>query len=209
VVLVGGTATQPYGFQGKRYGTYTGALRTLHVYDFRARAYDPLLGKFLHRDPAAYADGPDLYEAFRSNPLVYLDPSGKLVLEILIGAQLRMKDAASKLAALGFVRTIAEAFALRNQMINGMLAAASRMGNRGADFLERSWRLLAEMAAKGPNYLNSVSNYREAYEKLVYGVRGALSSDVWVHHVFPKAAKLYEWFVSRGVDPNNPFFLTE
>lgn len=36
----------------------------------RARHYDPKLGRWLQRDPKGYADGPNLYEAYRGNPFV-------------------------------------------------------------------------------------------------------------------------------------------
>jgi RHS repeat-associated protein len=44
--------------------------------DFRARSYDPALGRWLQRDPSGFADGPSLYDAFRANPLRYTDPLG-------------------------------------------------------------------------------------------------------------------------------------
>jgi RHS repeat-associated protein len=48
----------------------------LTLYDYRAREYDALHGRFLQRDPAGYVDGMNLYEAFASNPLRYVDPFG-------------------------------------------------------------------------------------------------------------------------------------
>lgn len=45
--------------------------------DFRARTYDPAIGRWLQRDPLGYADGSDLYEAFRTNPLRFRDPFGR------------------------------------------------------------------------------------------------------------------------------------
>jgi|GEM_PF-2155711 len=45
--------------------------------DFRARHYDPVLGRWLQRDPLPYNDGPNLYEPFRSNPLRFSDPYGR------------------------------------------------------------------------------------------------------------------------------------
>ncbi len=53
------------------------------------------------------------------------------------------------------------------------------------------------------------SNYRAAYEWLVYGRIGTLASNVHVHHVFPQGGRLGQWFASRGIDVNNPLFLTE
>ncbi len=47
--------------------------------DFRARFYDPALGRWLQRDPTGYADGVDLYEAFRGNAITNVDPLGQEV----------------------------------------------------------------------------------------------------------------------------------
>lgn len=42
----------------------------------RARFYDPEHGRWLQRDPKGYVDGPNLYEAFKGNPLAHIDPFG-------------------------------------------------------------------------------------------------------------------------------------
>jgi len=44
--------------------------------DFRARFYDPSLGRWLQRDAVGYSDGSNLYEAFANNTLRFVDPSG-------------------------------------------------------------------------------------------------------------------------------------
>jgi RHS repeat-associated protein len=65
----GGTpqTTDPLG----QHWTYTGRFHDeesgLHYY--RARYYDPALGRFLQRDPLGYAEGPNLFEYASSNPL--------------------------------------------------------------------------------------------------------------------------------------------
>ena len=51
----------------------------LVLVDFRARTYLPHHARFLQRDPTGYADGNNLYEAFGSNPLTFLDPFGDLL----------------------------------------------------------------------------------------------------------------------------------
>ncbi len=46
------------------------------LFYYRARYYDPILGRFISRDPIGYGDGPNLYQYVRAAPLVLLDPSG-------------------------------------------------------------------------------------------------------------------------------------
>ena len=55
----------------------------LVLINFRARTYLPHHARFLQRDPTGYSDGNNLYEAFGSNPLRYVDPNGLLIEEIL------------------------------------------------------------------------------------------------------------------------------
>lgn len=45
-------------------------------YDFRARQYDPHLGRFLQRDPIGMVDGTNLYTYTGNNPLAFADPFG-------------------------------------------------------------------------------------------------------------------------------------
>ncbi len=49
---------------------------TLGTYDYRARQYDPELGRFLQRDPKVMVDGTNLYSYTSNNPLSYLDMFG-------------------------------------------------------------------------------------------------------------------------------------
>jgi RHS repeat-associated protein len=59
-------------FQGREYDP------ELNLYYFRARYYDPIMGRFLSTDPMGYADSMNLYQAFGMNPVNFLDPMGKL-----------------------------------------------------------------------------------------------------------------------------------
>ena len=59
-------------FQGREYDP------ELNLYYFRARCYDPIMGRFLQTDPMGYADSMNLYQGFYMNPVNFLDPMGKL-----------------------------------------------------------------------------------------------------------------------------------
>lgn len=66
-----------YLFQGREYDSETG------LYNFRMRYYDPELGRFLSRDPSGYEDSMNLYQAFRLNPINFVDPMGLATFKIM------------------------------------------------------------------------------------------------------------------------------
>ncbi len=60
-------------FQGREYDP------ELNLYYYRARYYDPIMGRFLQTDPMGYADSMNLYQGFKMNPINFMDPFGKKV----------------------------------------------------------------------------------------------------------------------------------
>ena len=58
---------------------------TLNSYDFRARQYNPLLGRFAQRDPGEMIDGTNIYLYTKNAPLGYADPLGMGREEMLAG----------------------------------------------------------------------------------------------------------------------------
>jgi RHS repeat-associated protein len=65
------SVNNPYLFQGRRLDTESG------LYYFRNRYYSPTHGRFLQQDPKGYTDSFNLYEAFGSQPLNTVDPTGE------------------------------------------------------------------------------------------------------------------------------------
>ena len=49
------------------------------LYYYRARHYDPTIGRFLQPDPIGYADGLNMYQYVGSNPVIFVDPTGLIL----------------------------------------------------------------------------------------------------------------------------------
>ncbi len=62
---------QPFSYTGRIFDVETGLL------DYRARTYDPSLGRFIQKDPISFAGGDVvLYGYVQSNPINYKDSKG-------------------------------------------------------------------------------------------------------------------------------------
>jgi RHS repeat-associated protein len=62
-----------FGYTGRELDTETG------LYYYRARYYEPLLGRFISEDPIGFAAGDtNLYRYVNNNPTNYTDPTGEL-----------------------------------------------------------------------------------------------------------------------------------
>jgi RHS repeat-associated protein len=59
-----------YLWQGREYSWATG------LYNFRARWYDPVIGRWLSNDPIGISGGLNQYVAFNNNPVNFSDPFG-------------------------------------------------------------------------------------------------------------------------------------
>ena len=73
------TSNNNYGFTGRYIDQETG------LWYFRARYFSDDLGRFISRDPLGYVDGMSLYNGYFAQHFL-VDPEGKFLLTILVGA---------------------------------------------------------------------------------------------------------------------------
>ncbi|WP_416235253.1 RHS repeat-associated core domain-containing protein [Nitrospirillum sp. BR 11163] len=73
-----GYAGATFRYTGQRLDPETGGstAQPSGLYDYRARAYSPTLGRFLQADPAGYSAGANLYAYVSNDPLNLTDSTG-------------------------------------------------------------------------------------------------------------------------------------
>jgi RHS repeat-associated protein len=69
-VLLQGETVSGYAFTGREWDEEIG------LYYFRARYYDPAIGRFISADPVGFSAGPNLYAYVDGRPLSLTDPEG-------------------------------------------------------------------------------------------------------------------------------------
>jgi RHS repeat-associated protein len=68
--LLSGASTGGYAFTGREWDAETG------LYYYRARYYDPRMGRFIAEDPIRFDGGVNFYAYVGGNPLAFTDPLG-------------------------------------------------------------------------------------------------------------------------------------
>jgi RHS repeat-associated protein len=83
-----GALQSPFTYTGRENDTETG------LYYYRARYYDPEVGRFLTQDPIGLIGGVNLYRYVGNNPITWVDPYGMLDFDASIGASIGLVDIA-------------------------------------------------------------------------------------------------------------------
>ena len=108
------SAAPRYGYTGRELDRVSGMM------DYRARWYDPRLGRFLTRDPLGFAAGdPNLYRYVHNDPFDAIDPTGLL-------ASQRTGDCGDPLRGLAICRDPARPAALPRGSPAGLSPVPSR-----------------------------------------------------------------------------------
>lgn len=70
LIAFSGSVVNPYRYTGREFDSETGS------YYYRARYYDPQIGRFISEDPIGFDAGPNFYRYVLNNPVRFTDPLG-------------------------------------------------------------------------------------------------------------------------------------
>jgi RHS repeat-associated protein len=127
---------QPPPFQYNRLYTGQEYEPEVGLYNYKARHYDPQIGRFLMADPAAQFPSPYAYAA--NNPLIYVDPTGAVSTGWMVGAG--VFGALAMLATVGIMGAFLEGGLLASVAIGAVSGAVGGAVQGGILFEKASSR---------------------------------------------------------------------
>jgi len=146
-------------FQGREYDY------DLALYNYRARYYDPIMGRFLQTDPLGYQDSMNLYQGMNMNPVNFVDPWGEAKIRVFIN-----KSSGEELSQ--------KSITIPQHWDDGKKVAA-----RTITFPSRDWDALSKLAQEKGHSLEMIYNdsnqfqYQEFRKSIGAGV--ANKEETW------------------------------
>ena len=143
-----------YAFTGREWDAEVG------LYYYRARYFDPALGRFISSDPSGFVDGPNLFAYVGNKPTTYVDPFGLALTSV--DAAMRNAIASGNVAEVkallsvsrhglsDAMRTAADIAIKNNSTTAGGLKSAAELSKhleKLANFGDDAARLADEIAA--------------------------------------------------------------
>jgi RHS repeat-associated protein len=215
VVKQTGSAQSSYLFHGREFDQESG------LYYFRARYYDPGLGRFLNEDPLAFAGGANFYTFVRNDPVNLLDPFGlRPCTDDWLDKLQLLLDLAGLVPGIGEFFDLANAgiYGLRGDALNAGLSLASavpilgwggtagKFGKRAVEAAELSREpnriysareLIRRAAEPGPFH-----NFPESFNDVIFRGERRVVSDSYVTYTQRGAINGVDGTFEIGVRPS-------
>ena len=194
-----GSYQNPVLFQGQRYDEES------QLYYYRARHYDPILGRFLQRDPMGTWGDPGAhgnpYMGLRNNPINTVDPDGKL--PILIPLAMIAAGAVNVAISYGVAKLMGKDYTWKDGavdfVVGGLSVTAAGVLMRGAALASRGGKVMlaartafgeAAIATAGDSVRHYVLNKKGQFDpvatmgghlagNIAFGVGGAAGGAVF------------------------------
>jgi uncharacterized protein RhaS with RHS repeats len=113
------------------------AFSDAQIYHYKARAYDPVMGRFLQTDPIGQQDDPNLYAYVKDDPVDHVDSTGELCVGSFPNADFCDRSARyAALASRSDVRSRTDFFSAATIVTSALADAAAVSTNAERGYLQ-------------------------------------------------------------------------